>query len=155
MIVVPYRLFQEKLFVDENSSVPEPLLRFLLSRLIELSDFDEEDYLERNPDVATSIRRGECESGKYHYANFGYFEGRATSPLEFSEEFYTAANPDVARAVAAGDWPNGLAHFNREGLNEWRSPNPSLVASFELWRSLFESDAPADEDDSVLSFTES
>lgn len=145
MIVVPYELFQKKLFKGSAASaVPEGLIRYLLTRLIEASDFDEEGYLERNPDVATSIRRGECVSGHYHYAHYGYFEGRATSDLQFSEEFYKVANPDVAIAIASGDWASGEAHFERDGLGEWRSPNETSVSSFELWRSLFEGEGSED-----------
>ncbi len=38
--------------------------------------FPEDDYLERNPDVRQAVRAGECTSGRDHYRDFGFQEGR-------------------------------------------------------------------------------
>lgn len=39
-------------------------------------DFPEEQYLEKNPDVAEAVRNGALPSGYYHFINQGIFEGR-------------------------------------------------------------------------------
>lgn len=36
----------------------------------------EQDYLERNPDVAAAVRQGSMPSGRYHYDTYGMNEGR-------------------------------------------------------------------------------
>jgi hypothetical protein len=39
--------------------------------------FDEASYLEANPDVAADVRRGRWSSGKEHYQQYGFKEGRS------------------------------------------------------------------------------
>ena len=44
-----------------------------------LTDFDENEYLAANPDVAQAIRDGSIKSGSYHYQRFGFDERRAAN----------------------------------------------------------------------------
>ena len=44
--------------------------------LIDEASFDERGYLRLNPDVATSVSRGEFPSGYHHYVVHGFGEGR-------------------------------------------------------------------------------
>ena len=44
--------------------------------LIDEASFDERGYLRLNPDVATSVARGEFPSGYHHYMVHGFGEGR-------------------------------------------------------------------------------
>jgi len=41
-----------------------------------LISFDEQKYLELNPDVASAVIKGEFLSGLYHYLSYGYYENR-------------------------------------------------------------------------------
>lgn len=42
-----------------------------------LASFDEAAYLAANPDVAAAVASGAFTSGRHHYAQFGYAEGRS------------------------------------------------------------------------------
>lgn len=44
------------------------------------ADFNEDDYLAANPDVAQAVRLGHFASGREHYECFGHAERRALSP---------------------------------------------------------------------------
>ncbi|MBN2885764.1 MAG: methyltransferase domain-containing protein [Chromatiaceae bacterium] len=44
------------------------------------ADFNEDDYLAANPDVAEAVRLGYFASGREHYERFGHAEQRALSP---------------------------------------------------------------------------
>jgi hypothetical protein len=39
-------------------------------------EFDEDEYLRCNPDVAQAVERGQMPSGNFHYRTFGRREGR-------------------------------------------------------------------------------
>jgi hypothetical protein len=43
-------------------------------------EFDEDAYLAANPDVAAAVRRGDVVSGRRHFDEIGWNEGRALSP---------------------------------------------------------------------------
>lgn len=108
MTTIPYKLLLATLKLDGDSAlIPKSLLDFLLRQILQGAEFDEENYLKLNPDVAASVRRGDWESGKAHFVSRGYFEDRhgATKPLV--EAWYLRANPDVASAVKAGEWASG------------------------------------------------
>gem|GEM_PF-360374 len=91
--------------------------------------FDEEAYLEQNPDVAKAVAKGDFSSGREHFMRNGYREIRdgrrrfehPALVMPFDEDSYLAQNPDVARAVAAGDFPTGRDHFLARGYREIRS----------------------------------
>ena len=55
------------------------------------SEFNEEEYLAANPDVADAVRAGACPSGATHYALYGRNENR---PLTLSPK----TNPDAPDA---------------------------------------------------------
>lgn len=108
--------------------------------------FNEGVYLERYPDVAGAVARGEgLTSGCHHYAITGRREGRtgtgdgqgfapwnppAQSPIfacsgtPFSESTYLARNGDVAAAVTRGEVSSGCQHFTVAGHLEGRSGTP-------------------------------
>jgi len=48
--------------------------------------FDEQKYLNLNPDIENAVRKGEFLSGLSHYLSYGYYEKRAGSPLEISQK---------------------------------------------------------------------
>ncbi|MDR9177896.1 methyltransferase domain-containing protein [Burkholderia multivorans] len=49
---------------------------YVLEVLATESDFDEEGYLQANPDVKVAVERGECVSGQVHFHEFGKREKR-------------------------------------------------------------------------------
>lgn len=84
--------------------------------------FDEAWYLERNPDVAEAIERGEVESAAVHYREAGYFEHRMPYDIAVDEVFYLSEYPDVAAAVAEGHFGSAEGHFAAMGFAEGRLP---------------------------------
>jgi|SRR5580692_9010610 hypothetical protein len=47
--------------------------------MVPIDDFNEEQYLAANPDVAAAVRSGACPSGQEHYALYGIRENRPLS----------------------------------------------------------------------------
>ena len=88
--------------------------------------FDEEFYLNANPDVAEAVASGEIRSAFRHFERFGQFEGRDPSLL-FDTAYYLAENPDVAAAVASGEQDSAFKHFRKFGQFEGRTP----IAQFD------------------------
>ena len=73
----------------------------LMERSVQVSLFyDEQFYLQSNPDITAAVQTGTFKSGLQHFIEFGETEGRRASLL-FDEEFYLRKNPDVAVAVAS------------------------------------------------------
>lgn len=86
--------------------------------------FDEDFYLEFNPDVAAAVAAGDFSSGLAHFQRYGLQEGRTLVSPSFNEQTYLENNPDVAATVTAGDFSSGLAHYIQFGAAEGRSIRP-------------------------------
>ena len=114
--------------------VPAKLLKLLLQIALASTDFDEEDYLKKNPDVAKAIERGEIESARVHYIGFGYFEGRQGAGPEVDEKWYLQKYPDVATAVRDRKISSAKDHFHAAGAGEGRSPNGELQDDAQQWK---------------------
>ncbi len=88
-------------------------------------DFDEEQYLLNNPDVAQAVYDGYFASGWEHYDLYGRAEGRSyaapSDSGDFNEAQYLLNNPDVAQAVYDGYFASGWEHYNAYGRAEGRS----------------------------------
>lgn len=82
--------------------------------------YDEQFYLNQNPDVNTAVEQGVFANGFDHYMRYGQFEGRDPSQM-FDEDNYLAFYPDVANAVEAGFFKSGFDHFTNYGFYEGRS----------------------------------
>jgi glycosyltransferase involved in cell wall biosynthesis len=128
-------MFQERPRQAPSPRVPSdisstgPGLSAMLSRLQQhrrarremqvISDsgfFDEQWYLQNNPDVvASGIKPVE------HYFRFGASEGRDPGP-NFQTNWYRTSNPDVERVGM-----NPLLHYIRFGRAEGRIPNPPAM----------------------------
>ncbi len=111
---------------SKNIVVPEGLLKKLLQLALLTTDFDEASYLRENPDVADSVRRGLVPNGKFHYVNYGYFEGRRGA-IAVDGVWYERQYPDVASAIRNGkaDVKSPSEHFYVAGAQEGRAPNAS------------------------------
>jgi hypothetical protein len=85
--------------------------------------FNEEYYLEVNPDVKAAVESGQIESCKWHYDNYGKAEGRRgfpQLPAQFCEGVYLENNQDINEAVARGDFSCGAEHWLKYG---WKDTN--------------------------------
>ena len=87
-------------------------------------DVDERWYLGHYDDIATAVRNGVIASGRHHFIEDGYFEGRLPFPIHVNERWYLEQNPDVAKDVKAGRVASGQAHFDADGYREGRLPFP-------------------------------
>jgi len=83
--------------------------------------FDEDFYLEFNPDVAAAVTAGDFSSGLGHFQRYGLQAGRTLVSPSFNERTYLENYPDVAAAVTAGNFSSGLDHYIRFGAAEGRS----------------------------------
>lgn len=99
-------------------------IKRLISRLLWMVDVDEEWYLVKNPDIQEAVREGRARSGREHFVNNGYFEGRQPFPMTVDEEWYLAENPAVADAIREGQMSSAQQHFEMHGYREGRLPYP-------------------------------
>jgi hypothetical protein len=130
-------LNQDKSALDEagHVKVPTGLLKLLLQIAIAAADFDEERYLQENPDVARAVSHGEVESAHIHYVGYGYFEGRRGGGPAVDAEWYLGKYPDVAAAVKEGRVNSAEAHFLSIGGGEGRSPSADYEVEAVQWKS--------------------
>lgn len=96
--------------------------------------FNENYYLDQNPDVRAAVEQGFYASGLQHYQLSGGQELRSPS-ANFDAVYYVAANSDVRLAVNQGVFRTPLEHFDQFGVTENRAPN-AAVASFDAARYL-------------------
>ncbi len=84
--------------------------------------FNEDFYLDNNPDVLKAIGTGEFKSGYQHFQEFGIHEGRNFHPA-FDPEFYLKTNPDIAKEYGENNIAAAIKHFFEHGITEGRAPN--------------------------------
>jgi len=107
--------------VADDAPVPTPfdivgdVRTFILNQL-----FDEEAYLEQNPDLAQFQLEVQASGFTFdlrqHFFEFGQFEGREFSAF-FNITEYAQSNPDVVAVISREDL---LTHFLDVGLAEGR-----------------------------------
>src|SRR5438552_3476325 len=114
--------------------VPARLLKLLLQIALATTEFDEQGYVNQNPDVANAITHGEIESAHMHYIGYGYFEGRQGGGPVVDSTWYLGKYPDVAAAVRDGLVRSAEAHFDAIGGGEGRSPAPDYETEAEQWK---------------------
>jgi hypothetical protein len=141
MYIPPYESLLRSLNTSKSAlenakdvAIPVGLLKLLLQMAIACADFDEEGYLNANPDVRDAVSRGAIESGRLHYIGFGYFEGRKGGTVAVDEPWYLRKYPDVASAVRQGRVESATHHFNSIGAGEGRSPNAEQEDSAAQWK---------------------
>ena len=94
----------------------------LLKKMIAATDVDEAWYLRTYEDIAEAVRSGAIESGRRHFVEDGYFEGRLPFPIEVDEQWYMNQYPDVGDSVRRGLLPSAQTHFDEDGYREGRLP---------------------------------
>jgi hypothetical protein len=129
-LVIPDLAFDR----EQQVQVPTKFLKIILQLAIAHCDFDERDYLDKNPDVRSVVDRGEIESGFVHYVGYGYFEGRRGGIPPVDEKWYKKQYPDVAAGIAAGKIKNATEHFYSIGAAEGRSPNQANEIDAAQWK---------------------
>ena len=142
MFVPPYSLIRQHIRMtdksvegDEQLSVPRHLFEFILRCLLDGVDFDEDQYQQCNPDVKEAVQRRLFGSGREHFIQVGYFEGR-TGGIPVHETWYLARNPDVAAAKQQGFIESAGEQYRLAGASEWREPNPEATRYVRAWREL-------------------
>ena len=99
--------------------------------MLEISDlFDENLYLNVNPEIAEAVNNGIVQSGLDHFIRFGQFEGRNPS-IFFDTNFYLTNNPDVAALVQQNSI-TPIQHFIQVGQFENRDPNSQFNTDIYL-----------------------
>ncbi len=83
-------------------------------------NFNEQAYLEVNPDVRENVQRKQFASAWDHFSRCGYLEGRLRSPHHFNEASYLSLQFDVRDAVQKGEISSGFAHYIGSGIYEKR-----------------------------------
>ncbi|APH57361.1 Glycosyltransferase [Granulibacter bethesdensis] len=111
--------------------------------------FDEQWYVNANPDVRTAIERGIFTCGYDHYFKVGH---KIRSPnWLFDEAWYQRTYPDLFRfdgPVGRGDFVNGFDHYLREGAAEGRQPG--LFLDPDLWNMFRPAHVPPKKEDRSL-----
>lgn len=87
-----------------------------------LSMFDEAFYLKTYTDVAASVRKGGFKSGREHYANCGFQEGR--NGFAFDQFWYSMTYPSAALEVGQGDFADLRHHYVEVGAARGNEPIP-------------------------------
>ena len=131
MFVVPFPVLERSLV---HKTAQTAVIRLLLSVMLRNLPFDEQLYLDNNPDVAAAVENGEWPDGRSHFAASGYFEGRWGGASQFSEAWYLDQYPDVREAVEDGTWDSGEQHYFTVGIHEWRCPTEELLEDVGLWK---------------------
>lgn len=93
-----------------------------------LFQFNEDYYLNSNPDVYAAVQAGDYTSGLQHYELHGQSEGRQAGPADlFDAAYYVAVYGDVAAAGVPA-----IDHYRAYGANEGRSINLLFDADYYL-----------------------
>ena len=66
--------------------------------LVTDNNFDEDDYLNSNPDVAQAVRDEQIKSGRVHFEMFGRSEGRKIRLQEVPQARFSAAYSTLANS---------------------------------------------------------
>lgn len=122
---------------DTQVRVQKNVLRALVMAALHAVDFDQETYLQNNPDLRGAWERGDIPDLRSHFIGSGYFERRKAAPPRVDETWYLEQNRDVGAAINEGRIESAQSHYDERGATEWRAPNPDLAHSFHIWRELY------------------
>ncbi|WP_457797994.1 hypothetical protein [Methylocystis sp. S23] len=144
MYVPSFGFFAQRLNVnraalesDEIVTIPASSLRFLLQLAVAVGEFDKENYLETNPDLAEAVKDGKVDDVRFHYIRHGFFEGRKGATPKVDEDWYKKNYPDVAKAVEDGSLRSATMHFIGVGEVEGRAPREEYLSDINEWKRAF------------------
>ena len=81
--------------------------------------FDEQGYLNRNPDVAKDVEKGKWISGYEHFMHHGCHEGRTPDGI-YDENKYVNYHNDLSVLKSNGDMDCAYMHCLQYGIAEGR-----------------------------------
>ncbi|WP_170950234.1 class I SAM-dependent methyltransferase [Mesorhizobium sp. WSM3864] len=81
---------------------------------ITFENFDEEGYLQSNPDVAAAVREGRLSSGRYHFEIIGHTESRR---IIRTGAILTARNRKMSRLADLLQWDGTPDRLSNGGYN--------------------------------------
>lgn len=90
--------------------------------------FDEDFYLQSNPDIYAAVQQGIYENGEEHFTQYGQFENRV---YQATNGFDAAYYADVYGDVAAAGIP-AVTHYAEHGQAEGRSTHLYFDANYYL-----------------------
>ncbi len=124
--LIPYARLRELLGFETGDEQPVLLhaekLQQAVRMLLRGVYVDEDWYSSQYPDVRDAIAKGVFRSGKHHFIESGYFEGRRPARVVVDENWYSRAYPDVGESVEFGEIGSCQEHFDRYGEREGRLP---------------------------------
>ena len=88
--------------------------------LAQQAAYDESFYLKQYPDVEKAIARGVFKTGREHFLQFGFLEGRCGSLEHFDARAYYDANPDLQKVFKTFDADELRKHYLDMGCAEGR-----------------------------------
>ncbi len=119
--------------------ISKRLFDFLLKIAVSASDYDEAHYVKSNPDIQTAIAKGVLKSGREHYINTGFKEGRQGSVSVVDEKWYRDTYKDVDQAIKDGKVASASAHHKARGWKENRAANPVEEQDIRSWTQMLKS----------------
>jgi hypothetical protein len=108
----------------ESVTIPTRFFKFLIQQLLARFPFDENSYLESNPDVAAAVAAGRVASGWDHFISTGYFEGRCPGLLPIDEDWYASEYPDVMSGIDDGSIDDVSEHYSLFGYRHGKVGAP-------------------------------
>ena len=141
MYVPSYKAFLRAAGVSEaevvqggHVTIPLQLYKVLIQIAVAHGEFDEQSYLENNPDIKEAIANGTVLNARLHYVGYGYFENRQGGLPKVDEGWYRKTYPDVANAIARNQISSCSEHFAIIGGAELRSPNRAVEKDAFRWK---------------------
>ncbi|TJV53570.1 MAG: class I SAM-dependent methyltransferase [Mesorhizobium sp.] len=77
-------------------------------------NFEEEGYLQANPDVAVAVREGQLSSGRYHFEIIGHTESRR---IIRTDAILAIRNKKISRLANLLQWEEAPARLSNGGYN--------------------------------------
>jgi hypothetical protein len=123
--LLPYSRLKQSLQLDEGSEsivLTAEQIRNAVKLLLRGVEVDEAWYLNEYQDVRDAIAQGNFRSGKHHFIENGYFEGRRPCCIMVDDDWYGRAYPDVSEGLEFGEVSSYQEHFEQYGEKEGRFP---------------------------------
>ena len=136
MYIPPLKRFSETLGGATGATAATEMLRMYLRAALADGGVDEAWYLQRYPDIAAAISRGECPSAFEHFCTHGYFEDRRPRIFVVDEAWYAQQYRDVYADIRRGIVRSATEHFNETGWSEGRAPSAEELPLVTQWNDL-------------------
>jgi hypothetical protein len=136
MYIPPLKRFMESIGNGPAGTVAMDMLRMYMRAALAEGGVDEAWYLQKYPDVAAAISRGECPSAHEHFCAHGYFEDRRPRIFVVDEAWYAQQYRDVYADVRRGVVRSATEHYNNTGWSEGRAPTEPDLPLVTQWNDL-------------------